>query len=565
MECCIGELLSLLSCAIEAPFNAYQRRHDPVCLPDTRVDLLRDIYNWADGQDGRCIFWLNGLAGTGKSTIARTVARNFSDQKRLGASFFFSRGGGDVGHAGKFVTSIALQLASNSPSLDQHICNALAERRDIVTQSLHDQWQQLVLVPLSKLGRGGGPPSSLVLVVDALDECDDENDVRTIIRLLAEARSLKPVRFRVFLTSRPEVPIRYGLGQMSESEHQDFVLHNISPSIVDHDIRTFLEYSFQTIAQERSFVAGWPGEDVINCFVQSASGLFIWAATACRFIREGKRFAAKRLNIILENSSIDTNAAEEHLNKIYTTVLHNCISPEYSDGEKQELRSMTKYLLGSIATSLSPLSTQSLSKLLGTAQDNVDQTLNDLHAILSIPADRTLPLRLHHPSFRDFLYQKTRSEDFWVDERQAHEILAYRCIKLMSSSLEQDICGVDAPGAFVADVRSSRVQESLLPEVQYACLYWIQHVEKSGISLYDNGQVHCFLTEHFLHWLEALGWMGKISEGVHAITALESFISVSISSGRRKVFANGLDSLAIVQISRCFSMTRNGSCCTIER
>jgi hypothetical protein len=269
------------------------------------------------------------LAGTGKSTIARTVARKFFDQRRPGASFFFSRGGGDVGHADKFVTSIALQLASSSPSLDQYICNALAERRDIASQSLRDQWQQLVLRPLSELGKGGGSRSYLVLVVDALDECDDENDIRTIIRLLAEARSLKPVRFRVFLTSRPEIPIRYGFGQMPESEHQDFVLHNISPPTVNHDIRTFLKHSFQVIAQERSLIAGWPGEDIIDCLVQSASGLFIWAATACRFIREGKRFAAKRLNIILENSSVDTNAAEQHLNKIYTTVLHNCISPEY--------------------------------------------------------------------------------------------------------------------------------------------------------------------------------------------------------------------------------------------
>src|SRR5579862_2828960 len=111
-------VLSTLPTAADAPFNAYQRRHDPTCLPDTRVDLLRDIYSWADGQDERCIFWLNGLAGTGKSTIARTVARRCLDQKRLGASFFFSRGGGDVGHAGKFVTSIAWQLASSVSSLD---------------------------------------------------------------------------------------------------------------------------------------------------------------------------------------------------------------------------------------------------------------------------------------------------------------------------------------------------------------------------------------------------------------------------------------------------------------
>ncbi|CZR62467.1 uncharacterized protein PAC_12364 [Phialocephala subalpina] len=105
--------LDRLPSAIDAPFNSYNKQHALIWLPDTRVDLLQEIYNWADRQDERCIFWLNGLAGTGKSTITRTVARRYFGQKCLGASFFFSRGGGDVGRADKFVTSIAMQLASS--------------------------------------------------------------------------------------------------------------------------------------------------------------------------------------------------------------------------------------------------------------------------------------------------------------------------------------------------------------------------------------------------------------------------------------------------------------------
>ena len=41
---------------------------------------------------------MNGMAGTGKSTISRTVAHEYNKQKRLGASFFFSKGDGDAGH-----------------------------------------------------------------------------------------------------------------------------------------------------------------------------------------------------------------------------------------------------------------------------------------------------------------------------------------------------------------------------------------------------------------------------------------------------------------------------------
>ncbi|KAH6714481.1 hypothetical protein BKA61DRAFT_481535, partial [Leptodontidium sp. MPI-SDFR-AT-0119] len=112
---------------------------------------LQEIYDWADGKDGhneRCIFWLSGLAGTGKSTISRTVARRYSEQKRLGASFFFSRGGGDVSYAGKFFTSLAVQLAEAASSLQTHICDTVTERSDIANLSLLDQWLELVIRPL---------------------------------------------------------------------------------------------------------------------------------------------------------------------------------------------------------------------------------------------------------------------------------------------------------------------------------------------------------------------------------------------------------------------------------
>ncbi|KAF1811081.1 WD40 repeat-like protein [Eremomyces bilateralis CBS 781.70] len=234
------DLNDLLSPTTAAPFNAFQRQYDPPCHPDTRIDLLQEINNWVDGRDKRCIFWLNGLAGTGKSTIARTVARTYSDQNRLGASFFFSRSGGDVGHAGKFVTSIAWQLASSIPCLRQYIYDTLTERRDIIYQSLRDQWQQLVLRPLSKLDESEGQ-SVYVLVVDALDECDNDNDIRIILALLAEARSLNTVRLRVFLTSRPEVPIRNSFVQIPDSEHKDFILHNVSQSIVEEKWNALLQ------------------------------------------------------------------------------------------------------------------------------------------------------------------------------------------------------------------------------------------------------------------------------------------------------------------------------------
>jgi len=109
----------------------------------------------------------------------------------------------------------------------------------------------------------------------------------------------------------------------------------------------------------------------------------------------------------------------------------------------------------------------------------------------------------------------------------AHQKLVNHCIQLMSNSLKQDICCIDAPGMLVSDdVASSRVEQCLPPEVQYACLYWIQHLQKSTMQLHDNDQVHEFLKQHLLHWFEALGWMRKVSEGIHAISLLESTTTV---------------------------------------
>jgi hypothetical protein len=530
--------------AVDAPFDSYHRQHELTCLENTRVDVLRQIFDWVDGQDERCIFWLNGLAGTGKSTIARTVACEYSEQKRLGASFFFSRGGGDVSHAGKFFTIIAVQLANNAPPLQRYICEAIRERSDITSKSLRDQWRQLVLGPLSKLSHDSRP-SSYVLVVDALDECDDDDNIRIILQLLAEARSLKTVRLRIFMTSRREVPIRHGFYKIREAKH-DFVLHNIPPAIVDQDISIFLEYNLAIIEQECYLAAGWPGKQDIRRLVKNANGLFIWAATACRFIREGRKFAADRLSIILnddsstddfskngsstDDSSMDdsTLAPEEQLNKIYIAVLKNAVS-KYKRPERKKFNKLLMETAGAIILLFSPLSAFSLANLLHVHGDDITQTLDDLHSILDIPEDWARLIRLHHPSFRDFLLSKERCGDpkFWVDEKQVHRTLASNCIQLMSEKLRRDICGLRSPGALAAEVQQETIQQRLPAELQYACLYWVQHVQKSETRLQDDVEVHVFLQKHLLHWLEALNLLRKISDGILALISLDSINAVS--------------------------------------
>jgi hypothetical protein len=126
------------------------------------------------------------MAGTGKSTIARTIASEFQEQGRLAASFCFSRGEGDLGHAAKLISTMAFQLLKVSPTLNRNIRQAIDWHPDISKLSFRDQWKHLIYTPLSMLTRDEFKYPTILLVIDALDECEGKNDVKLIIQLLAE-------------------------------------------------------------------------------------------------------------------------------------------------------------------------------------------------------------------------------------------------------------------------------------------------------------------------------------------------------------------------------------------
>jgi len=117
-----------------------------------------------------------------------------------------------------------------------------------------------------------------------------------------------------------------------------------------------------------------------------------------------------------------------------------------------------------------------------------------------------------------------------VDEKETHQALADCCIQLMCQTLKKDVCELHAPGSQAGQVESSWVERCLPPEVQYACLYWVQHLQRSGSQIRDDEKTYRFLQAHLLHWLEALRWMGKTSEGIQAILSLEAHVPVSYLS-----------------------------------
>jgi hypothetical protein len=162
---------------VGATVDSKSQEHEPSCLKHTRIDLLNQVRVWAADSDEKCIFWLNGIAKMGKSTIARTIARESYNQNCLGASFFFSRGSGDLSNTHCFFSTLAVQLAKTSSIVERYICEAIAENDSIAQQSLSNQWKHLILEPLSRVQAGQLQYLNLVIVIDALDECESQDDV----------------------------------------------------------------------------------------------------------------------------------------------------------------------------------------------------------------------------------------------------------------------------------------------------------------------------------------------------------------------------------------------------
>ena len=519
--------LSKLSYADGANFDSYERQNEPYCLPDTRVDILCQIMKWSADSCQKTIFWLNGMAGTGKSTIARTITRTLTEQKRLAANFFFSRGRGDLSHTGRLFSTVAIQLAATSPRLKHYICEAIAQNDSISRQSMRDQWTKLVYQPLLRLGGDPRSPLILVLVIDALDECGRQEDIRTLLQLLTEARNLKNVQFRVLVTSRPEIPICLGFRAISGSVHEDFVLHEISAAVIRHDITVFLRHELGQIKEEVSIPFDWPGEQKLELLVERSGSLFIYAATVCRFIQDRKWNPEKRLDVVLQGND-DSQKPTQRLDDIYIQILRTSVIEDCNEKEGDILARRFRDTVGSIIVLFDSLSAVVLARLSPALSETISTTLDPLKSVLNVPEDPNAPIQLLHPSFRDFLVDKERCFDrhFWIDQEKAHHHIAEQCLCVMSKTLKRNICQLRTPGTLKSETEIGTVDQHLPYHVQYACQYWVDHLQKSDLSLDDGGHVHEFLQSHFLHWLEALSLMGKMSEAVLMIKVLDAIPGV---------------------------------------
>jgi hypothetical protein len=521
--------LAKLPIAKGASFDSHMDEHNSRCLANTRVELRRQIAEWAGDGNGKPIFWLKGMAGTGKSTIARSVAQSFADQHQLAASFFFKKGEGERGNASRFFTTIATDLMARIPGLISGIRKALDADPGIAERLLKDQFEKLILYPLLEIQQTHSQALARIIVIDALDECEREEDIRVILQLLARTKDIKPVSLRILVTSRPELPIRLGFKQMSDGTYQDLVLHEVPKRTIEHDIRLFIEHELREIQEQRSLSPNWPKRDQIQALVELAIPLFIFAATACRYIADRRDNPTKRLEIVLQYQSA---TYVSQLDRTYLPILSQLFDDEY-EADKQRRTNEFQDIVGSMVVLESPLSISSLAHLFQISKEDIKCRLDSLHSVLSIPNSENLPVRLLHLSFRDFLVdpQKKGKSPFWVDERETHERLASKCLELLSSpeGLRQNMCRLLNPGTLKSEIDKRTVAICLPSELQYACRYWVHHLEQSDCHIHDGDPVHLFLQKYFLYWLEAMSLIGQAYKCIYIINRLQAIAEVRSS------------------------------------
>ncbi|KAF5334725.1 hypothetical protein D9758_017362 [Tetrapyrgos nigripes] len=253
------------------------------CIEGTRKEILDNIMNWAgDGSSTTMTgYWMCGMAGTGKSTIAQSVCLGLKRKGLLGGEFFCSRQIEECHDYHKVIPTIAYQLASRNAKYQQALCDVLNEDLQLASKEPQYQVTKLLIDPWKRVvSRGESPFLAPVIVIDALDECRDISLVLEFIVPAIKKQELPGLKF--FLTSRPEQHIKkhFDLDAIQQERLyvQKFYLHNVEKSIVKKDISLFLG---------KGLIGLGISKDKLDILVERSGALFIYAATLVKYLASG--------------------------------------------------------------------------------------------------------------------------------------------------------------------------------------------------------------------------------------------------------------------------------------
>ncbi|CUA73613.1 Notchless protein homolog 1 [Xenopus laevis] [Rhizoctonia solani] len=488
------------------------------CTQGTRTKVLDEMCEWAVTPNTGNIYWMNGMAGTGKTTIAYSLCERLviESKHELGASFFCSRSLPECRDVGRIIPSIAYQLAQRFPRFRNALCEKIQSSPDALDGGPSSQFESLIVNALEDPKVRAELPPSTVIVIDALDECDDATTTRQILdALLAKSEGL-PIKFVV--SSRPEAAIR----DRMEKSDQRLVLHELDKKEVQTDIRAYLREELAPIN---------PLDAEIEQLAERAGVLFIYAATVIRYIGHDD-FGMNprgRLKNVLETAKRSRNQTEE-IDELYETILEAALgNRKLEEMEREDVM----LVLNTVVCAKSPLTVDSLNGLLKLDSiERVKVALRPLWSVLHVTS-LNMTVTTLHASFPDYLTDHSRSgKSIWhCDAAVHHQVLAQRCLEYIRDTRPQfNICQLPSSYLYDSEVEDldARIEKFISAPLRYACLYWSAHLgasESTTVSTLLTG-LEEFLATNLLLWLEVMNLTKSISTSPGELTTVKRWATL---------------------------------------
>ena len=386
-------------------------------------------------------------------------------------------------------------------------------------ESLHSQLGKLIVEPLRSAD------VSTVIVIDALDECKDEEPTSVILSVLGRFVGQIP-RVGFFITGRPEPRIKTGFRlPLLVDATNIFVLHDVHPSLINGDIRLFLKHELFRLAQGRR-LEGWPSDEHIDLLCRRAAGLFVYAVATVKFLGSSMHLPKQRLDVILRLPECTVPEGNTQfkpdvtLDSLYASILQTAFSEKDS-----EVDSKVRSTIAAVVLLVNPLPPPAIAELTGLDPDEVTLFLTLVQSLLTLDEDFNQPVKPFHKSFPDFITDPSRCLDtrFYIPPGNLHLELAMNCLRIMNDGLEQNLLSLPdyVLNSEVKDLRT-RIKDRISVGLEYACKSWHSHLTKAGRNIAGIiVDLRFFLEVKFLAWLEVVSVL-EAARG--AVVALEKLI-----------------------------------------
>lgn len=494
------------------------------CFPGTRTDILSKIIHWAndisaDSRSQRVLF-LTGQPGSGKSTIAHTVASHFHAIGRLGASFAFSRQNRSR-RIDQLFPHIARLIAGLGSAAKKALAEVISRNQELLAiTDLRKQFDELLVGALKGLTIAG----PIVIVIDAIDEASDGAyagiepfRVQELVSVFINAASALPVNIRIIITSRPEDVIIQSINDCPTILHMN--MNTISSESAHGDVLLYVQ---SRLSQPR--LAGMD-DVVIHRIVHMSQGLFQWAAVVCNEILNAKGLPwRKRYERIVATGGTG-------LDSLYANVLEDHFDTDAIPGFSS--------VMSFIFALQEPVPKVALCLLWETSGGDLDvlnAVLGGARSLLNGLDGITKTVQPSHTSLRDFLIEPERSKTFYVATagQKVQAGLTLACLCVMGDQLHFNMCKLESSYPLNRDVPdlAGRVRRNIHVECLYACQFWAEHFKFIGdvIGVFNDmsfqSALRVLLTEKLLSWLEVLSVLGKMSVALPAMSVLTAHLAV---------------------------------------